>query len=52
MAREAHLTLGIAGFRYEDLHRPEGLERLYAAFVRELAERSADLHREYLDYRN
>ncbi len=51
MAREARPTLGIAGFRYEDLHRPEGLERLHAEFVRELAERCGDLHREIEHYR-
>jgi NADPH-dependent glutamate synthase beta subunit-like oxidoreductase/NAD(P)H-flavin reductase len=46
------LTLGIAGFRYEDLHRPEGLKRLHDTFVAELAQRFADLHREYQDYRS
>jgi NADPH-dependent glutamate synthase beta subunit-like oxidoreductase/NAD(P)H-flavin reductase len=51
VAREAHLTLGIAGFRYEDLHRPEGLERLHAEFVRALAERDPGLHRELEHYR-
>jgi NADPH-dependent glutamate synthase beta subunit-like oxidoreductase/NAD(P)H-flavin reductase len=50
VAREAHLTLGIAGFRYEDLHRPEGLERLHAEFVRALAERDPGLHRELEHY--
>jgi NADPH-dependent glutamate synthase beta subunit-like oxidoreductase/NAD(P)H-flavin reductase len=49
--REAHLTLGIAGFRYEDLHRPEGLARLYEAFARALASASPDLHRDYQSYR-
>ncbi len=44
------LTLGIAGFRYEDLSRPEGLKRLHDTFVAELAETSAGLHREYQDY--
>ena len=46
------LTLGISGFRYEDLHEPEGLKRLYDTFVGELAERHADLHREYQGYRS
>jgi NADPH-dependent glutamate synthase beta subunit-like oxidoreductase/NAD(P)H-flavin reductase len=45
------LTLGVAGFRYEDLLSPEGLKRLHDTFVGDLAERSADLHREYQDYR-
>src|SRR5262245_57592980 len=45
------LTLGISGFRYEDLHEPEGLRRLHETFVGELAARHADLHREYRDYR-
>src|SRR5882757_4973176 len=49
--KEEHLTLGIAGFRHEDLHRPEGLERLHDAFLAELEQRSADLYREYQDYR-
>ena len=47
---EQSLTLGIAGFRYEDLSRPEGLKRLHDTFVAELAETSAGLHREYRDY--
>jgi NADPH-dependent glutamate synthase beta subunit-like oxidoreductase/NAD(P)H-flavin reductase len=51
VAREKPLTLGVVGFRYEDLHRPEGLERLHAEFVRDLAERSADIHRELEHYR-
>jgi len=46
------LTLGIPGFRYEDLHEPEGLKRLHDTFVGELAERHADLHREYQGYRS
>ena len=46
------LTLGIAGFRYEDLSTPEGLKRLHETFVAELAARAADLHREYVDYRD
>jgi len=45
------LTLGISGFRYEDLHEPEGLKRLHDAFLAELAAGHADLHREYRDYR-
>src|SRR6478752_5662026 len=45
------LTLGISGFRYEDLHEPEGLRRLHDTFVAELAAGHADLHREYRDYR-
>src|SRR5215471_15244258 len=45
------LTLGISGFRYEDLHEPEGLSRLHETFVGELAARHAELHREYQDYR-
>ena len=49
---ERQLKLGIAGFRYEDLHRPEGLARLHAAFVAELAEHAAHLHREYEAYRS
>ncbi len=49
---EQSLTLGIAGFRYEDLSRPEGLKRLHDTFVAELAETSAGLHREYQDYRS
>ena len=45
------LTLGIAGFRYEDLSRPEGLKRLHDTFVAELAEQPPrSLHREYQDY--
>ena len=44
------LTLGIAGFHYEDLSRPEGLKRLHDTFVAELAETSTGLHREYQDY--
>ena len=44
------LTLGIAGFRYDDLSRPEGLKRLHDTFVAELAATSAGLHREYQDY--
>jgi len=48
---EEHLTLGIPGFRYEDLVRPEGLKRLHDAFCAELAERYQDLHQEYQDYR-
>ena len=50
-ANEENLTLGIQGFRYEDLHTPEGLKRLHDAFVAQLAMGSADLHREYLVYR-
>jgi NADPH-dependent glutamate synthase beta subunit-like oxidoreductase/NAD(P)H-flavin reductase len=49
---EQRLTLGIPGFRYEDLSRPEGLKRLHDTFVAELAETSAGLHREYQDYRS
>jgi NADPH-dependent glutamate synthase beta subunit-like oxidoreductase/NAD(P)H-flavin reductase len=49
---ERQLTLGIAGFRYEDLHSPEGLARLHAAFVAELAKHDAHLHREYETYRS
>ncbi|HLF11743.1 MAG TPA: pyridine nucleotide-disulfide oxidoreductase, partial [Gammaproteobacteria bacterium] len=49
---EQSLTLGIAGFRYEDLSRPEGLKRLHDTFVAELAETFAGLHREYQDYRS
>src|SRR5690242_10655296 len=45
------LTLGIPGFRYEDLHDSEGLKRLHDTFVGELAEREGDLHREYQGYR-
>jgi len=45
------LTLGISGFRYEDLHEPEGLKRLHDTFLAELAAGHADLHREYRDYR-
>jgi NADPH-dependent glutamate synthase beta subunit-like oxidoreductase/NAD(P)H-flavin reductase len=45
------LTLGISGFRYEDLHEPEGLRRLHDAFVAELGARHTELHREYRDYR-
>jgi NADPH-dependent glutamate synthase beta subunit-like oxidoreductase/NAD(P)H-flavin reductase len=44
-------ALGIAGFRYQDLHTPTGLKRLHEAFVAELAQHSAALHREYLRYR-
>ena len=50
--QEHGLTLGIAGFRYEDLSRPEGLKRLHDTFVAELAATSAALHREYQDYRS
>jgi NADPH-dependent glutamate synthase beta subunit-like oxidoreductase/NAD(P)H-flavin reductase len=49
---ESDLTLGIAGFRYDDLHSPAGLERLHDVFVSELAKQSADLHREYQGYRD
>ena len=48
--QEQGLTLGIAGFRYEDLSRPEGLKRLHDTFVAELAETAAGLHGEYQDY--
>jgi len=46
------LTLGIDGFRYEDLYAPSDLKRLDETFVAELAQRSPELHRQYLDYRN
>ena len=46
------LKLGIAGFSYEDLYVPEGLERLHEAFVGELASESPDLHLEYRAYRD
>ena len=45
------LTIGIAGFQYEDLYTPEGLKRLDQVFNDELAQQSAELHREYQDYR-
>jgi len=48
---EENLTLGIAGFRYEDLATPRGLERLDEAFRADLAARFPDLHREYQAYR-
>ena len=50
--QEQSLTLGIAGFRYEDLSKPEGLKRLHDTFVAELAATFAGLHREYQDYRS
>jgi NADPH-dependent glutamate synthase beta subunit-like oxidoreductase/NAD(P)H-flavin reductase len=43
-------TLGVAGFRYQDLHTPQGLKRLHDTFVAELEQQSAQLHREYLAY--
>src|SRR5215471_18198266 len=46
------LTLGISGFRYEDLHRPEGLARLHDAFWLEIAKLDAALHRDYESYRS
>ena len=49
---DRELTLGVAGFRYEDLHTPQGLKRLHETFVDDLAEYSAELHQEYLDYRD
>jgi hypothetical protein len=45
------LTPGIAGFRYEDLYSPAGLERLDKTFVRELEELRPELHAEYRNYR-
>ncbi|HEY5569814.1 MAG TPA: FAD-dependent oxidoreductase [Gammaproteobacteria bacterium] len=48
---EEGLTLGIPGFRYEDLYRSAGLKRLHDAFCAELAERFPELRREYQDYR-
>jgi NADPH-dependent glutamate synthase beta subunit-like oxidoreductase/NAD(P)H-flavin reductase len=46
------LTLGIAGFRYEDLYTADGLERLDAAFSSELERQSAQLHNDYRAYRD
>jgi len=48
---EQRLALGIAGFHYEDLSRPEGLKRLHDTFVAQLAETFEGLHREYQEYR-
>jgi NADPH-dependent glutamate synthase beta subunit-like oxidoreductase/NAD(P)H-flavin reductase len=51
-AAEDSLTLGVAGFCYEDLHSPAGLERLYDTFLEEVADRFPDLHTEYLGFRD
>ncbi|MBL8924576.1 MAG: FAD-dependent oxidoreductase [Myxococcaceae bacterium] len=46
------LSLGIDGFTFADLHRAQGLARLYARFLLELRAASPDLSQRYEVYRN
>jgi NADPH-dependent glutamate synthase beta subunit-like oxidoreductase/NAD(P)H-flavin reductase len=49
LARTSHeLALGIPGYTFLDLHRPERLADLYSEFLRELAEADAELAARWL----
>ncbi len=45
------LTLGVPGFSYEDLYRPERLKDLHDVFLREVGEAEPDLRRRWDEYR-
>ena len=45
------LTLGVPGYRYADLYRPERLKDLHDVFLREVAEADPDLGRRWDEYR-
>jgi len=49
---DSDLKLGFPGFEYADLYAPAGLARLHEAFLDDLESRSAELHAEYLAYRD
>ncbi|MGH9367459.1 MAG: FAD-dependent oxidoreductase, partial [Thermoanaerobaculia bacterium] len=51
MAAERDFSLGIGGFRYQDLHREERLAELDRAFREELAREDPDLARRLTAYR-
>ncbi|MDX6268820.1 MAG: hypothetical protein QOD28_43 [Acidobacteriota bacterium] len=46
----ANFPLGVSGFHYGDLYRPERLARLTAAFYAELQQDDATLHAALMDY--
>jgi NADPH-dependent glutamate synthase beta subunit-like oxidoreductase/NAD(P)H-flavin reductase len=50
-AEPSTLTLGVPGFTYADLYRPERLRDLHDVFLREVGEADADLRRRWDEYR-
>ncbi len=46
------LSLGIDGFRFEDLYAPEGLKRLHDAFLLKLKQDDSTLAAQFDEYRN